>query len=114
MNVRIDMPPPPCLHTLALMNHSPLPDCENNNKMPTVGGGRAGKLPRLKLIGIILETYNLVRNTYVVSENTVYLLVRRPPLILVITAFFCKKAPFFDKNNIFTQSGSMKAVLEIF
>ena len=112
------MRPPPCLHTLALMNHPPPPPPTLTAKIiikcPRCGGGWAGKLPRLKLIGIILETYNLVRNTYVVSENTVYLLVRIPPLILVITAFFCKKAPFFDKNNIFNQSGSMKAVLEIF
>ena len=36
------------------------------------------------------------------------------PLILMISAFFCKKSEFFVKNSTFTQSNSMKAVLEIF
>ena len=34
--------------------------------------------------------------------------------MLLISAFFRKNAAFFDKSNKFTQSKSMKAVLEIF
>ena len=44
----------------------------------------------------------------------IYLLVPRPPLIMLMSAFFCKKSAFVCKNSTFTQSNSMKAVLEIF
>ena len=35
-------------------------------------------------------------------------------LILLMSAFFCKKPAFFGKNSIFTQSNSVRAVLDIF
>ena len=35
------------------------------------------------------------------------------PLILLRTAFFCKKSAFFSKNSAFTQSNSMGAEFEI-
>ena len=38
----------------------------------------------------------------------------KTPLILLISAFFAGILRNFPKNGIFTQSNSMKAVLEIF
>ena len=52
------------------------------------------KLPRLKLVMIMLETWNLVRNTY----------STRNLLVLQMSAFF-------GENNNFTQNNSMRAVL---
>ena len=35
-------------------------------------------------------------------------------LILLVSAFFCKKSVFFGQNNTFTQSNCVKAMIEIF
>ena len=70
--------------------------------------------PRLKLVRITLETWNFALSTdpYVVSENII--LSTKDLLILLMSAFFCKKAAFFGQNSTFTQSNSGRAVLEIF
>ena len=55
----------------------------------------------------MLQTWNLVRNahTYVVSKNIPFSV--KALLILLMSAFFAK-------NSTFTQSNSVRAVLEIF
>ena len=71
-------------------------------------GGRGVKSPppspRLNLVKIMLETWNLVHgtNTYTVSENIPF--STKTSLILLMSAFFCKKSAFFGKINTFTQS----------
>ena len=66
--------------------------------------------PCLKLVRIMLETWNLVRKyTYAVSDNIPFSI--KTPLILL---FFYKKSAFFGKNSIFSQSNSVGAVLEMF
>ena len=97
------------------------------------------KLPFLSRKGN-LKTWNLVRkytHTHLVSENILYLLVPWPPLILLMSTFFCeksenipvsiktfsilmvptfvfpKKSVFSGRNSTFTQSNSTRAVLEI-
>ena len=52
-------------------------------------GGGGGKITRLKLVTIMLETSNL-------------------------SAFFCKNPAFFGKNSTYTQNNSVRAVLETF
>ena len=49
---------------------------------------------------------------YVVSENIPF--TAYPPLILLMSAFFCKKLTFFLQKSTFTQSNSVRAVLEMF
>ena len=97
------------------------------------GGGWGGvKLPPyppspscLKLARVMLETWNLVRRytgiwKYVfhfLSFQKIYLLLPKLSyfLILLMPAFFFqKKTAFFGKNSTFTQSNSVRAVLEIF
>ena len=51
-------------------------------------------------------------HTYAVSEKTLF--STNNPLILLMSAFFWKKSAFFGKSSIFTQSNSMRAVLEFF
>ena len=51
-------------------------------------------------------------HTYVVSENIPC--STKAFLILLISAFFCKKSTFFEKNSTFTENDSVIAVLEIF
>ena len=52
-------------------------------------GGGGGKITRLKLVTIMLETSNL-------------------------SALFCKNPAFFGKNSTYTQNNSVRAVLETF
>ena len=70
------------------------------------------KLPPLsKLVRIVLETWSVVINYTVVSENIPC--STKASLILLMSVLFCKKS-FFVKNNTFSQSNSMRAVLEFF
>ena len=66
----------------------------------------------LKLGRIMLETLRITANTYVVSENMPVSF--KALLILLISAFFCKKSVFFGQDSTFTQSNSVRAVTEIF
>ena len=59
-----------------------------------------------------LQIWHVSTHSHVVSENTP--ISTKAPLILLISALFCKKSAFFGKNNTFTQTNSMRAVLEIF
>ena len=51
-------------------------------------------------------------HTYLVSKNIPF--SAKVLLILLISAFFCKKLAFFGENGTVTQSNSVRAVLEIF
>ena len=51
-------------------------------------------------------------HTYAVSENMPF--STKAPLILLMPEFFDKKSAFFGKNSTFTQSNSVRAVLQIF
>ena len=51
-------------------------------------------------------------NTYVASENIPF--SSKALLILLVSAFFCKKLAFSGQNSTFTQSNSVRAVFEIF
>ena len=71
----------------------------------------------LKVVRTMLETLNLVSkniHTHVVSENIIF--SNNTPLILLMSVFFqyFKKSILFCKNSTFTQSSSMRVVLEIF
>ena len=72
-------------------------------------------IPYLKLVRIMLKTSNLARKytrTYVVSENIPFSI--KALLILLMSAFFFKKAAFSSQNSTFTQSNSVRVVPEIF
>ena len=62
----------------------------------------------------MLETLKLVLSihAYVISEYTAF--NTETPITLLISTFLCKKSESFGKNSTFTQSNSMRAVLEIF
>ena len=74
------------------------------------GGGGGGKItPSLKLVRILLETWNLVRkcvstHTYKVLENTSF--STKVLLILLMWAFFWE-------SSTFTESNSVRFLLEI-
>ena len=54
------------------------------------------KLPTcLKLVGIMLETWHVSTDTYVVSENIAF--ISKTLLILLMSAFFCQKSAFLAK-----------------
>ena len=69
----------------------------------------------LKLVRIILETWYVSTHTYLVPENIPF--STKTTLILLMSAFFCKKktfSVFFEKESTFTESNSMRVVLEAF
>ena len=79
------------------------------------GGGVKMLTPCLKVVKLCqkYEICNVsTHRTQVVSENTSF--STNAALNLLMSAFFCKKSAFFDKNSTFTQSSSVRAVLEIF
>ena len=51
-------------------------------------------------------------HTCEVSESIPFL--RETHLVLVMSRFFCKSSGFFGKNITFTQSSSVRAMIEIF
>ena len=65
--------------------------------------GEGGLSPYLKLIRILVEASHLARKCtyiYLVSENMLFTTKAR--LILLLSAFLCKKiGVFFDENNTF-------------
>ena len=72
-----------------------------------------GKIaPCVKLVGILVEIWNLLSaHAYVVLENIAF--IGKVILILPMSAFF-QKFSNFSKNIFFTQSNSVRALLEIF
>ena len=78
------------------------------------GGGKI--TPCLKLIRVMLESWNLVRKytyTYVVSENMPF--GTKAFLILLMLTFFLQKiSVFFGNDSTFTQSSIVRTVLKIF
>ena len=72
-----------------------------------------GKItPCIKLVSILVEIWNLLSaHAYVVSENIAF--IGKAILILLMSAFF-QKFSNFSKNIFFTQSNSVRALLEIF
>ena len=60
--------------------------------------------PCLKLVRIMVE--NLVPENIPFSAKEL--------LIFLMSEFFCKKSAFFGQNSTFTQSNSVRPVLEIF
>ena len=76
-------------------------------------GGRGEISSCQKLVRIMVETWNLLsKYTYVVSEYISF--STEVTWIFFIPALFCKKSAFFNKNSIFSQNNSVRAVLEIF
>ena len=73
-----------------------------------VGGGEKG----VETCLLELEIWYVSTHTYVVSEKISF--STKALLILLMSVFFCQKSTFFGKNNTFTQSNSVRAVLEIF
>ena len=73
------------------------------------GCGKITPPPYLKLVRMMPKICNLVRRYTHMQFQKVYLLLpgTKAFLSLLITSFFCK-------NNIFTQSNIVGAVLEIF
>ena len=73
---------------------------------------RGGKItPCLKPVTIMLETSNLTRKYTPICNFRKYTSV---PLILLMSAFFCKNLPLFVQNSTSNPSNSVRAVLEIF
>ena len=68
----------------------------------------------LKLVRIMLETSNLASKYAHICSFRKYTFHYQGPLDLLMSAFFSKKSAFFDQNKTFTQSNSVRAVLEIF
>ena len=62
----------------------------------------------------MLETSNLARMYTPIFSFRKYTFSAQTHLILLISAFFCKKLAFFFQKSIFTQSNSVRTVLEIF
>ena len=82
------------------------------------GRGEGGKLPRppllcLKFVRIMLETWNLARKYEHMYSFRNVSLSTKALLILLMSAFFAKNQRFFGQNSTFTQSNSVRAVLEI-
>ena len=71
--------------------------------------------PCLKLVRIMLETLNLLcKYTHICSFRKYAFQYQGILIFAYISIFFCKKLSFFGKNSTFTQSNSVRAVLEIF
>ena len=62
----------------------------------------------------MLETSNLARKYTHMNEVSDIPFSTKVVLILLMSAFFCKKSAFFGKNSTFTQSNIVRAILEIF
>ena len=72
-------------------------------------GGRSKT--RLKLVTIMLETWNFVRNFTHIFNFRKYIFQYQGPFNLAdISIFFAKNQHFFPKNGTFTQNNSVKAV----
>ena len=62
----------------------------------------------------MLETWNLVRKYTHIFSFSKYTFQYLDPLNSADVSIFCKKSAFFGNNSTFTQSNSVRAVLEIF
>ena len=71
-----------------------------------------GELPRLKVVRIVLKTWNLARKYTLICRKHTF--QYQGSLNFSDVSIFCKKSVFFGENSIFTQSVSARAVLEIF
>ena len=65
-------------------------------------------LPYLKLAKIMLETWNLVCKCTHKCSFRKYTFSYETLLILLMSAFFCKKSAFFGQNSTFTQSNIVR------
>ena len=72
------------------------------------------KLPRLKLVRIMLEISNLARTYIRVYSFRKYTFWYQGLLNFADVSIFCQKLAFFGQTSTFTQSNSMTAVFEIF
>ena len=70
--------------------------------------------PCLKLVRVMLETWNLVRMYTHKCSFRKCTFNTKTPLILLMQHFVCKKSAFYGKNSTFTQINSMAAMFEIF
>ena len=79
-------------------------------------GRREGRKinPCLKLVRFMLETWNLVRKYTHICSLRKYTFLYQDSYNFADVSIFCKNPAFFIKNSTFTQSNSMKAVLETF
>ena len=78
-----------------------------------VAGKRDRNLSSLsEICWIMLKVWCVSTRTYLFSENTS--LSTSIPFIFLISVFFWKNSPLIGKSSTFTQSNSMKALLEIF
>ena len=82
--------------------------CLNNWKISAKGFEIKLNYTRLKLVRIKLETSTLA------PKYTNICSFRKYTLLILLSAFFCKKSAFFDQSNTFPQSYSVRAVLHIF
>ena len=81
------------------------------------GGGGVKLPPCLKLVRIMLrnayfESWHISTDIYAVSEDIHF--ITKVLLILLMSAFFCKKVAFSSQNSTFAQRNSVRTVLEIF
>ena len=67
--------------------------------------------PCLKLVRVMLETC-VSTHSYVVSENMLF--STKSHLILLMSAFFCKKSALCSQNSTFTQTNIVRAALRFF
>ena len=73
------------------------------------------KLPScLKPVRITLETSNLARKYTLICSFRKYTFQCLGPLNFADVSIFCKKLAFFVQKSTFTQSNSVRAVLEVF
>ena len=71
-------------------------------------------LKKVKLVRTVLETCKTVRNYKHMLSFRKMTFSTKTPLILLMSAFFCKIQHFFGKNSTSTQIDRMKTVLEMF
>ena len=74
-------------------------------------GGNIG--PSLKLVRIMLEVWNLVRKYAHILDSGYITFSIKTPSILLMPALFCKRSTIFGKNSTFTQSNSMRVMLDL-
>ena len=78
------------------------------------GGGKSTPSPVKNLLELCykFQIWYVSTHTYVVSVNISF--SAKALIILLMSAFFCKKSAFSGKNGTFTQSNSLRAALERF
>ena len=77
-----------------------------------LGGLFRGAFWGVEVFFEVFEIWYVSTHTYAVSENIPF--STKTLLILLMSAFFCKKSVAFGNNSTLTQSNSVRAVLEFF